>query len=634
MKKKYILIFLVCVLTLSTIFFALTPASARYVKKLDTSHSLKSAEFYFVTNDDDIHIPYSNLNVDLDVFNFVGSRYSDKDINYSISISDGDGVDDNYNFSINGVDVGNSDTIDRTILGNSQNTDNLKISFKRVDDNTPPTEVIYMTIKSISPFVKTYKFKIIVMAPSGFDVIGNPTSWTNNDVTLTVVPMDDADIAEYSFDGGKTWSNTPSMTFTQNTDVSVATKDSCGNISSAVIPITKIDKVAPVITPIDGIRDSNLESNPLTATIDEPSYGNDLATVTDDLSGVNQYDIEIYKDGSNPQKIENTNYFSKVGWYKVHLKATDNAGNETIFSTSILVRWPKAGKYIVKRQDIVGIGISNSDTGAGLWKDTIETGYDSNLPYSSKYYYSGKEVNNYVNFSDTTFRVLNIADNDTFKLIAPLSSKSYGYEAWYSKLFKTSFYKSWGNDWIPNNRIYDAKDANNITVDFNSENSHVDDATFYAGVMSRDKEYSIVDIINEERTNDAKIAGGTSVDFKSKLALPTVSDYLKANSSLNIIYNIRKSQLNSTEFMEKSWLGSEVEQFTMTGCPGAIDNDFWVLYPNVGNEILSRTGYYNQKVRGVIYLKNDTILSGIGTLEEPFKVEESWDWFDNLQTLK
>ena len=43
MKKKYILIFLVCVLTLYTIFFALTPASARYVKKLDTSHRLKSA---------------------------------------------------------------------------------------------------------------------------------------------------------------------------------------------------------------------------------------------------------------------------------------------------------------------------------------------------------------------------------------------------------------------------------------------------------------------------------------------------------------------------------------------------------------------------------------------------------------
>lgn len=634
MKKKYVLIFAITILSLSFIFFLLTPVSARYVKQLASSHNLKSAEFYFATNDDDIHIPYSNLNIDLDVFNFVGSRYSDRDINYSISISDGDGINDNYNFSINGVDVGDSDTVNRTILGGSQNTDSLRITFKRINDDTPPTEVIYMTIKSNLPFVKTYEFEITVMSPSGFDVIGNPTSWTNKDVTLTVIPMESADIVEYSFDGGKTWSNTPTMTFTENTNVNVATKDKVGNISNAVVPITKIDKVAPVITPIDGIRDSNLEANPLTATIDEPSYGNDLATVTDDLSGINQYDIEIYKDGNNPLKIESTNYFTKVGWYKVYLKATDNAGNETIFSTSILVRWPRAGKYVVKRQDIVGTGISNSETGAGLWKDTTDTGYDPNLPYSSKYYYSGKEVNNYVDFSDTTFRVLNIADNDTVKLIAPLSSKSYGYEAWYSKLYKTSFYKSWGNDWIPNNRIYDAKDTNKITVDFNSENSHVDNATFYAGVMSRDKDYSILDIINEERTNDAKIAGGTSVDFKSKVALPTVSDYLKANSSLNVIYNIRKSQLNSAEFKEKSWLGSDVEQFTMTGCPGGIDNDFWVLYPNVGNEILSRTGYYNQKVRGVVYLKNDTILSGMGTEEEPFKVEENWDWFDNQQSLE
>ena len=141
---------------------------------------------------------------------------------------------------------------------------------------------------------------------------------------------------------------------------------------------------------------------------------------------------------------------------------------------------------------------------------------------------------------------------------------------------------------------------------------------------------SILDIINEERTNDAKIAGGTSVDFKSKVALPTVSDYLKANGSLDVIYNIRKSQLNSKDFRENSWLGSDTEQFTMTGCPGGVDNDFWVLYPNVGNEILSRTGYYNQKVRAIIYLKNDTILSGTGTETDPFIPQYNWNWFYDM----
>ena len=142
--------------------------------------------------------------------------------------------------------------------------------------------------------------------------------------------------------------------------------------------------------------------------------------------------------------------------------------------------------------------------------------------------------------------------------------------------------------------------------------------------------------INEERTNDTKISGGTSVDFKSKVALPTVSDYLKANGSLNTIYNIRLTQgtyndTNSKIFKEKSFLGTDTDQFTMTGTPGGVSNDFWVLIPNTGNEILSRTGYYNQKVRAVIYLKNDTILSGTGTEQDPFTVKENWAWFDPYQ---
>lgn len=36
-------------------------------------------------------------------------------------------------------------------------------------------------------------------------------------------------------------------------------------------------------------------------------------------------------------------------------------------------------------------------------------------------------------------------------------------------------------------------------------------------------------------------------------------------------------------------------------------------------------------ILAVIYLKNDTILSGTGTKQDPFAVKENWAWFDPYQ---
>ena len=418
-------------------------------------------------------------------------------------------------------------------------------------------------------------------------------------------------------------------------------KDSIGGILGPVeVNITRIDKTSPEFNIKKDIEyntdETTKEVETLVVYLGEKTSVLKNISAADDQSGISSDGIKCYR---GEEEITTTDYFTNVGRYNVIYKVNDEVGNEQTINREILVRWPVAGKYVLARQDVVGTGSSTLETGPGLYKDDASTGYDSSLPYCSKYYYSGKLVDNYISFSNTIFRILNVADNDTIKLIAPLSAKSYGYEAWYSKLFKTSFYESWSNDWVPNNRIYNSGDKNNISVDMTSENSHVDNATFYAGVMSREENFTIADLINEERTNDAKISGGTSVDFKSKVAMPTVSDYLKANGSLSTIYNIRLTQgtyndTNSITFKEESFLGTDTEQFTMTGTPGGVSNDFWVLIPNKGNEILSRTGYYNQKVRAVIYLKNDTILSGTGTEQDPFTVKENWAWFDQYQEVQ
>lgn len=84
-------------------------------------------------------------------------------------------------------------------------------------------------------------------------VSGNPTSWTNQDVTLTVNATDvgDSGIASYSFDNGNTWQTTKTKKFQSNQTVNIKVKDNTGNESDVTtIVISKIDKDSPSISSV------------------------------------------------------------------------------------------------------------------------------------------------------------------------------------------------------------------------------------------------------------------------------------------------------------------------------------------------------------------------------------------------
>ncbi|MBU3194859.1 LPXTG cell wall anchor domain-containing protein [Clostridium algidicarnis] len=87
-------------------------------------------------------------------------------------------------------------------------------------------------------------------APIISSVIGNPSDWTNSDVTLTVNASDALSglaAVAYSFDGGSTWQTQNTKTYAENTsNIVVKVKDVAGNIVIYnPINITKIDKTAP-----------------------------------------------------------------------------------------------------------------------------------------------------------------------------------------------------------------------------------------------------------------------------------------------------------------------------------------------------------------------------------------------------
>lgn len=460
-------------------------------------------------------------------------------------------------------------------------------------------------------------------------------TWTNGNFTLTVLPNTEEEIISYSFDDGLTWQESPSKEFTENTTAIIRTKNKEGiNSSAKEIVIDHIDKTNPTI---NGVSDKKFP-----VTIDEDNTIESLtnAYITDEGgSGINKTEIYLSrKEEGTTTRIDNTNYFKDVGLYCVTLVATDYAGNYTKEDTKILVRWPTGGKYILKwtqlrGNGLVGEGKATDTSKKGLYKDNQDTALNSTLPYTSKYYYSGSTVDNYLTFMNLEMRILFIAVNDTIKIIAPRSGSSTDWDTRY--IYDSDKYEDWTVKWPNGKYIY--TDESDRVYYTDTDASHLSYATFYAGRFARNASDSLADTINNERTSNKELSNKLSsytADFQSYFAFPNVSDYIKACNDQNTIYNIRTTQTNQASFKNNSYLHANYQQWTLNAKRAtSTDNDFWTYNQGTsGDEIVSQTRYYNARYRPVMYLKADTIISGSGSSTDTFKVEESWDWFDNTMT--
>lgn len=526
-----------------------------------------------------------------------------------------------------------------------------RATYLFVEWNTEPdgTGTSYSNQQSVNRLTSTNNDNIDLYAiwrrELTFTVTGNPTNWTNQDVTLTIVP-DYPDTYLYSFDGGTTWQNSPSYTFSSNQTVNMKIKSLDGFISNQVTEnITYIDKVAPTISYATSIEYNSDHSTNLVTTLiaylDDDTSITTGVTANDDLSGVASGYPKCYY---NNNEITSTNIFTNVGRYAISCKVQDEAGNETTQNREVLVRWPTGGRYVVKKTSVAGIGHSSSTSPDGLYQDTSDTGLNSSLPFSSKYYYAGANVDNYLSFANKTFRIINVSYNDDIKVIGDISDLS---TAWggvlesssKSQIYNSNIYNNWSTVWWINGQIYNNESGESKYYTFtNTEKSHIDLATFYAGRV--DDNDIIIDIISSEQTNTERL-GGASAAFQGYSAYPNVSDFLKACKAHDIFDSLEDIDTGSAynkrqQFENYSWIDSSAEFWTMNGRTGTLlqNNDFWTIDVDMGLHFESRAYTTSRQYRVVFYITDTTILSGNGTQLNPYNVEEDWAWFDSYQVLQ
>lgn len=637
-RRKNYIFFLIILISLITIVWFLQISKAKYKGQKEIELAITATPFYFDHTGKNITIAYNNntANIDLTVHNYIKNDYTIENINYTITIQSS-----NYTVAVDEINLASDNSVPLVLEGGARNSQILNLKFNRRDTtNVPDTETFPITISTNYPYIYSSTFNVTI-TNGAIDVKGNPTNWTKDDVTLTIVPTTDGtELIEYSFDNGATWTDNASKVYTENTsNITIYAKDTNGGILGPVdIDITRIDKTKPEFNITKDIEynkdETTKEVETLIVYLGEKTSVLKNISVTETQSGISAEGIKCYR---GEQEITTTDYFTNVGRYSVKYKVSDEVGNEQIINREILVRWPLAGKYIVAateklRNGIMGVGKATDTNKDGLWQDNADTGLDESLPFASKYYYAGDygSVNNYISFANKTFRILNVSVNDSIKLITGLSG---GTAKWHDrKIFESEFYANWAK-FAQERRIFYSDDSNAIYLT-EQQFAHIAEGTFYAGRFVRDSDQSLATLIDKERNASSNLGNNARAPFNSYFALPNVSDYIKSNNIQNTVYNIRKTQTNQSSFSNNSWLcDSSTEQWTINSKNDtSTDNDFWTLHG--GNEIVSRTHYYAQHYRMVFYLNNKTIISGTGTTQDPFTVRENWAWFDQYQEVQ
>lgn len=258
------------------------------------------------------------------------------------------------------------------------------------------------------------------------------------------------------------------------------------------------------------------------------------------------------------------------------------------------------------------------EEGNGLYRDTLATGLNENAPFSSKYYFKGDKLNNYIIFEGSCWHIINIAQNNTIKIMYIGSSNNNQCINTVNKL--TNNMISWnevGNntwdkstiqiklkEWELNNRINEQ-----LNINFNKPDSKIVNASWYVGAV-RFINQSLSTDIEQERTNNIENNNKLPI-YEGKLGLITVSDYLKASCE-------KGAYASTPDCKNNNFLVRDQKYWTMTATDSGTQTA-WALKDD-GSLTAVNTAESEYVFYPVIYLKDNIKIKGSGAINDPYIV--------------
>ncbi len=242
------------------------------------------------------------------------------------------------------------------------------------------------------------------------------------------------------------------------------------------------------------------------------------------------------------------------------------------------------------------------DTGDGLYEDEYEEG---------KYTYKGANPNNYVTFNNeyAGWRIISINSNGTIKIMRTSDINTSDNLAWDT---------TGNNNW--------ARPAN-LNTYLNSTYYNGLNSTAQSQIVAKDFSIGAVTEDNNDLSDQIKDENGTK--WNGKVALATVSEYIRSNSNKNSCGTFSLNSSNRDSCRNTTWMGCSSENW-WTLSPSDNSSGWYKVYYVSGSDhvtpgniftspIQSHNAYF--AVRPALYLSSDVTLTGSGTQSDPYTVE-------------
>ena len=231
---------------------------------------------------------------------------------------------------------------------------------------------------------------------------------------------------------------------------------------------------------------------------------------------------------------------------------------------------------------------------AGLEKD----------PYECRYFFKGANPNNYIKFNNETWRIISVECDDTIKIMRDADINT-----------------SDSIEWDSSNRSNWARPA--------SLNTHLNE-TYYNSLTSTaqsqivTKDWSIGGVIDDHNDLAGQINDENSSKWNGKVALVTLSEYIRSNSNKSSCgtFSLNNDNYNYSSCKNTTWMYySSGYWWTLTPHISTYSSSvFTVNIPGFISNVSARSS--NVAVRPAVYLNSEVkIIGGDGSQSNPYTIK-------------
>lgn len=236
------------------------------------------------------------------------------------------------------------------------------------------------------------------------------------------------------------------------------------------------------------------------------------------------------------------------------------------------------GEQIINKANVV-------TSGDGLYRDNYEYG-------KVKYFYKGVNPKNYITFNNEKagWRIMSIEDNGTIKITS----------------VDTKMGISWGTTSWANSHVCEYYNVNFYNQLSSSAQSQISTGTFNIGSITENNDNLTLQMTNER-----------SAQWSGKIALPTLSEYLRANSDMTSCETYH--DINYYSFCNNTtWMDHSNNWYTLSTISGK-DTIAMIRYGEVFQISNGTTSY---QTRPALYLKARlTLTGGDGSQSNPYTIQ-------------